>query len=183
MLLIGSTLLGSWFAMQAVHELGHVVGAWLTGGRVAQVVLWPTTISRTDLAENPRPLLVAWAGPVAGVILPLLAWAIAVAARLPGRFLLRFFAGFCLVANGLYLGFGSWGHVGDGGDLLRHGAAMWQLWLFGVAASVAGFGLWFGQGAHFGLGASPRPIAPGTALGAFAACLAFLVLALVVGGR
>lgn len=59
--LIGSTVLGSWLGMQAVHEAGHVVGAWLTDGRVARVVLHPLTISRTDLAENPRPLAVVWA--------------------------------------------------------------------------------------------------------------------------
>ena len=59
-ILMASTLLGSWLGMQAVHELGHVFGAWLTGGRVQQVVLHPLTISRTDLAENPSPLVVVW---------------------------------------------------------------------------------------------------------------------------
>jgi hypothetical protein len=70
-ILIASTLLGSWLGMQAVHELGHVAGAWLTGGRVEKVVLHPLTISRTDLAHNPAPLLVVWAGPTVGVLLPL----------------------------------------------------------------------------------------------------------------
>src|SRR3954465_3741643 len=95
--LISSTLLGSWLAMQAVHESGHVLGAWLTGGRVARVVLNPLPISRTDLADNPRPLLVVWAGPVVGVAVPLLLWAMAAAVRLTGAFVLRFFAGFCLL--------------------------------------------------------------------------------------
>jgi hypothetical protein len=36
-ILIGSLLL-SWLAMTVVHEFGHVVGAWLTGGTVAKVV-------------------------------------------------------------------------------------------------------------------------------------------------
>ncbi len=43
--LIGSFLPLCWLGMMAVHELGHVVGAWLTGGRVAKVVLHPLTIS------------------------------------------------------------------------------------------------------------------------------------------
>lgn len=73
-ILIASTLLGSWLGMQAVHEFGHVVGAWLTGGQVDRVVLHPLTISRTDLARNPHPLLVVWAGPVFGCLLPLDAW-------------------------------------------------------------------------------------------------------------
>jgi hypothetical protein len=68
--LITSTLLASWLGMQAVHELGHVLGAWLTGGRVTAVVLNPLTISRTDLAENPQPLFVVWAGPAFGVVFP-----------------------------------------------------------------------------------------------------------------
>ena len=51
-ILIGSTLLGSWLGMQAVHELGHVLGAWATGAEVRRVVLSPTTISRTDVVNN-----------------------------------------------------------------------------------------------------------------------------------
>src|SRR5437879_2266857 len=111
--LILSTVLGSWLGMQAVHEFGHVLGAWLTGGRVARVVLHPFTISRTDLADNPKPLVVVWAGPVVGVAIPVLLWAAAAAARRPGAFVLRFFAGFCLLANGLYIGVGSFNRVGD----------------------------------------------------------------------
>ena len=87
--LIGSTLIASWLGMQAVHESGHVLGAHLTGGRVARVVLHPLTISRTDLSHNPRPLLVVWAGPAVGVLLPLVLWGVAAGLRLPGAFVLR----------------------------------------------------------------------------------------------
>src|SRR5881394_1603306 len=99
--------------MQAVHESGHLLGAWLTGGRVARVVLYPLTISRTDLAENPNPLPVVWAGPVFGILLPLALWGAAVALRMPGAFVLRFFAGFCLIANGAYIAAGSLDGIGD----------------------------------------------------------------------
>ncbi|MCY2994781.1 MAG: hypothetical protein NTY19_44005, partial [Planctomycetota bacterium] len=71
LLLIATFLPLCWFAMMAVHELGHVIGAFASGGLVARVVLHPLTISRTDLSVNPHPLFVAWAGPVAGVLLPL----------------------------------------------------------------------------------------------------------------
>jgi hypothetical protein len=54
--LITSTIWGSWLGMQALHELGHVLGAWVTGGVVSRVVLDPRTFSRTDLAANPHPL-------------------------------------------------------------------------------------------------------------------------------
>lgn len=118
-ILIASTLLGSWLGMQAVHELGHVSGAWVTGGKVQRVVLHPLTISRTDLAENPSPLAVVWAGPLLGSLLPILLWLVAAAAKMPGNFVLQFFAGFCLIANGVYISLGSFGRIGDCGEMLR----------------------------------------------------------------
>jgi hypothetical protein len=181
--LISSTLLGSWLAMQAVHESGHVLGAWLTGGRVARVVLHPLTISRTDLADNPHPLIVAWAGPVVGIVVPLLFWGVAAASRLPGAFVLRFFAGFCLLANGLYIGVGSFDGVGDCGEMLRHGSQAWQLWLFGAVTAPAGLWLWHRQGPHFGLGQAKGQVNCGVAYGCLVGCLALLVLGVVVGGE
>jgi hypothetical protein len=181
--LIASTLLGSWLGMQAVHESGHVLGAWLTGGRVARVVLHPLTISRTDLADNPYPLAVVWAGPVVGVAAPLLLWALAAGVRMPGAFGLRFFAGFCLIANGLYIGVGSFGGVGDCGEMLRHGSELWHLWAFGAAAAPLGLWLWHGQGPHFGLGAADGQVSRGVAYGSLVVCLALLVLGFAVGGE
>jgi hypothetical protein len=182
-ILIASTVLGSWLGMQAVHELGHVLGAWLSGGRVARVVLHPLTISRTDLAHNPRPLVVVWAGPVLGVLLPLMLWGIAAAARMPGAFVLRFFAGFCLIANGAYIGVGSFDRIGDCGEMLRHGSQPWQLWLFGVVTVPAGFWLWHRQGPHFGLGPAHGKVSPGVAYASLAACVLLLILGFVVDGE
>ncbi len=79
-------------------------------------------------------------------------WGIAQLARLPIWYLLRFFAGFCAIANGAYIGVGSFGGVGDAGDLVRHGAAAWHLWLFGAICVPAGVLLWHGLGGHFGFG-------------------------------
>jgi hypothetical protein len=78
----------------------------------------------------------------------------AVAKSLRSRlfYLLQFFAGFCLIANGVYLGVGSFGGVGDAGDLLRHGAPQWMLIIFGLVCVPAGSCLWNGLGPHFGLG-------------------------------
>jgi hypothetical protein len=178
--LIVSAVLGSWLAMQAVHEFGHVAGAWLTGGRVARLVLHPLTISRTDLAENPRPLVVVWAGPVLGCLLPLAAWGLAAALRLPWAYLLRFFAGFCLVANGAYIAGGSFDGVGDAGGMLRHGSPAWWLWAFGAVAVPAGLALWHRQGPHFGLGAAKGKVSPAAAYACLAALLALITLGLVV---
>lgn len=152
--LIGSFLPLCWLGMMAVHELGHVLAAQLTGGTVTAVVLHPLAISRTDVSPNPHPLVVAWGGPVAGVLLPVLSWLAGRSARLSATYLLRFFAGFSLIANGAYLGAGSFTAVGDAGDLLRHGAPGWLLRVFGGLTIPLGFWLWHGLGPHFGLGES-----------------------------
>src|SRR3954470_17117757 len=154
LILIASTIVGSWLGMQAVHESGHVLGAWLTGGRVERVVLHPLTISRTDLAPNPRPLVFGWAGAVVGGLVPVALWLVAAWRKVPGAFVLRFFAGFCLLANGLYIGVGSFARVGDCGEMLRHGSAPWQLWLFGAITAPSGLILWHRQGSSFGFGAA-----------------------------
>jgi hypothetical protein len=135
------TVLVSWFAMQTIHELGHVLAAWLTGGEVQRVVLHPLQISRTDVSPNPHPLVVAWAGSIVGVGAPLF---MAVVARRANRLrtFCEFFAGFCLIANGAYIGVGSFEGVGDGGDLLRNGAAQWTLLAFGASSAACGLWIW-----------------------------------------
>jgi hypothetical protein len=181
--LVASTLIGSWLGMQAVHESGHVLAAWWTGGRVARVVLHPFTISRTDLADDPHPLEVAWAGAVVGVVIPLLLWAIAAAARIRAAFVLRWFAGFCLLANGLYIGVGSFDAVGDCGTLLRNGATPWQLWLFGLATAPVGLALWHGQGPHFGLGHAQGKVDRRIAYASLVVCVGLLILGFLVDGQ
>src|SRR5260221_3887279 len=151
-LLILSFITFSWLGFMVVHEFGHVFAAWLTGGSVSRVVLHPLQISWTALAHNPHPQIVAWGGPLFGSLAPLVFFAAARALRVPGFYLYSFFAGFCLIANGLYLIVDSFGRGGDGGTLLRHGASQWQLLLFGMLTAPAGFWLWHGIGAGFGLG-------------------------------
>lgn len=151
-ILIGSFIPLCWLGMMAVHELGHVVAATLSGGSITQIVLHPFEVSRTDVSPNPMPLFVIWTGPVVGVTLPLATWVTMKWLKSPGDYLVRFFAGFCLVANGAYLGVGSFEGIGDAGDLLRNGAAIWQLWLFGALTVPGGFLLWHRLGVCFGLG-------------------------------
>ncbi len=182
-LLIGSTIVGSWLGMQAVHEFGHIVGALATRGKVSRVVLHPLTISRTDLEENPQPLFVVWAGPVVGVILPLLFWLLAERLRWREAYVLRFFAGFCLLANGLYIAVGSIDHVGDAGVMLRNGSASWHLCFFGLVTAPVGLFLWHGQGQHFGLGKGRAPVNPRVAWICLGVCLALAALGFVMGGE
>lgn len=142
------TLLLSWLLMQVVHELGHMTAAWITGGRVAHVVLRPLAISRTDVKPNPHPLIVAWGGPVIGSALPVAIWLLTKLARRKVPFL-QFFVGFCLVANGAYIGVGSFQRIGDCNELLRYGSPIWSLWLFGALATVLGLWLWKGAPSYF----------------------------------
>ncbi len=141
-----------WLGMMALHELGHVVAAWVSGGTVTKVVLHPLAISRTDVAPNPSPLVVVWCGPLVGVLLPLVVWAIIRLAWPPLAPYARVFAGFCLIANGLYIGAGSFDGVGDAGEMLREGTPIWALWLFGVVGFGAGLALWNRTGPAFGFG-------------------------------
>ena len=92
--LIISFIAFSWLAMQVVHELGHVVAAWLTKAEITKVALHPCIVSRTDIGHNPHPSIVVWAGPIVGAALPLLAFLVAKVCRAPGVYLFRFFAGF-----------------------------------------------------------------------------------------
>ena len=151
-LLITTFVTFSWLSFMIVHEFGHVVTAWLTGGSVSRVMLHPLQISWTALGKNPHPQLVAWGGPVLGCLLPLCALGGAVWLRLPWIYLVRFFSGFCLIANGLYLLIDAFEQGGDGSTLLRHGAAQWHLLVFSAIATPVGFWLWHGLGHHFGFG-------------------------------
>ena len=144
--------------MQLVHELGHALAAWATGGRVERVVLLPWSISRTDVDPNPHPLIVVWGGPVIGIVIPVLLWGILSWRRSAVAPAMRFFAGFCLVANGHYLGVGSLGErIGDAGDLLQLGAPQWSLILFGVITVPCGLLLWHGQGRALGMAQGSAP--------------------------
>jgi hypothetical protein len=143
-LLFALLIFASWMLMQVVHESGHILGAWLSGGTVTEVVLNPLTISRTDVRPNPHPLIVVWAGPIVGVVLPIAIWIAARLIRFRYANLTQFFAGFCLIANGAYIGIGSFGRVGDCGEMLRNGSPIWLLWVFGAVTLAAGLYLWHG---------------------------------------
>lgn len=152
--MISSAVALSWLLMMAVHELGHVLHGWMSGATVACVVLPPVGFSRTDFAANPHPLFTAWGGVAWGCLLPLgLLAAVCLAAR-SYAYLAAWFAGFCLIANGVYLACGIFlgGNADDAGVILQHGGARWQLLVFGISAVGVGLYLWNGLGPHFGFG-------------------------------
>jgi len=181
-LLIVSVLPLSCLGMMIVHELGHVLAALASGGTVAKIVLYPLEFSRTDLAENPHPLFVACGGALGGTILPLFFLWIAKWKRLSTCYLFLFFAGFCLVVHGIYLGVVSFMNAADAGDLMRHGTPHWVLVLFGVATVPSGFLLWNGLGAHYGLGVGGR-VRHLDAIVTFILLLAVVGIEVLVGSR
>jgi hypothetical protein len=174
-LLVIGTAIASWLGMQIVHEFGHIAGAWSTGGRVVHVELAPWTISRTDVAPNPSPLVERWAGPFIGSLLPVVFWLIAASLKRTWAYLLRFFAGFCLIANGAYLGAGAFWPVGDAADILRIEASRWPLALFGIVTFSGGLALWHRLGPAFGLGPGSTPIDHRHAIGVWCVAAAIIV--------
>jgi hypothetical protein len=176
LLLIVSTLGLSWLGMMVVHEFGHVLFAWISSGIIARVVLGPLEFSRTELQRNPHPLFVAWGGALVGVALPLLVAGISRRLRWPGWYIVQFFAGFCLIANGIYLGVVSFmPNAADPGDMMREGTPQWLLILFGVFTFPLGILLWNRLGKHFGLGPESCMVQRGAALATFT-CLLVLVI-------
>jgi hypothetical protein len=104
-----------------------------------------------------------WLGPIVGWVLPLALFAI-----VPRRFnvlkpVARFFAGFCLVANGAYIALGSFSAVGDCGEMLRTGTPHWAMLCFGVLTIPLGFYLWNGLGSPTHFLKNPSMVAPKTA--------------------
>ena len=159
--------------MMAVHEFGHVIGAIVTGGIVERVVLHPLTISRTDVLPNPNPAIVVWLGPILGCLIPAIVWWFIPPKHLVARNIAMFFTGFCLLANGAYIAFGSLDRVGDCGVMLKQGAPHWTLWLFGAVTISIGFYLWHQLGSLKQFFANPSLIDP---IWAYSLCGALFVL-------
>lgn len=181
--LIASTLGLGWLGMQIVHELGHVACAWAAGEAIERVVLHPLAISRTDATHNRHPLLVIWGGPILGTFLPLGILGVSKLACPSLAYMFRFFAGFCLIANGAYLGVGSINGVGDAGDLLRYGAFLWSLIAFGLVSVTLGLFLWNGLGPHFGLGRLRVEVDRKATLGTFGLLLIVVIIETLAGSR
>lgn len=178
LLLLASLLPLCWLLMQVVHEAGHIIATVATGGKVTKVVLHPLAISRTDVSPNPVPLVVVWAGPLLGTAIPLGLFFLARQTKWQAAFLLRFFAGFCAIANGLYIGVGSFQGIGDAGEMLQFGSPIWSLWLTGLLFVPLGFLLWNNQGSAFGFGKQPQEISPQVVWGTFAMLVIVVVLEL-----
>lgn len=177
-LLIGSTLGFSWLMMMVVHEFGHMLHLWATGGSIAKVVLQPLDISTTIPISNPQPLVTVWGGAIWGSLLPLLFYGVIRAIDPELAYLPRFFAGFCLIANGGYLIAGTLGNAGDAAIMLLLGNPAWLLIAIGLPPFAAGLYLWHGLGPHFGLAAARGKVDRRAAVGMTAALVVLVVFEL-----
>jgi hypothetical protein len=177
-----TTVLFSFLGAQAVHEAGHVLGAWWTGGTVQRVVLHPLALSRTDVFPNPAPHFVVWAGPLFGCVAPLLVYGVVWLLRVPGVYLFRFFAGACMVMNGAYIGLASFTGDGDADIMLLCGSPRWLLMLFGVVALGSGLFLWHNQGKYFGIGREAKGVHPVAALATVVLLVTLVAVELAFAG-
>ncbi len=141
-----AVVVGSWYAMMGVHEAGHCLGAMATGGRIERVEMPLVGFSRTDVSGSRCPLAVVWAGPVFGAAAPLVLLALLGFVGRRVKHVLLFFVGFCLLANGAYIGAGALVQAGDCCDLLQHGSPFWLLVAFGTVSSAAGLFAWHRMG-------------------------------------
>lgn len=176
--IVTASVVSAWLWMMIVHETGHVIFAWMTGGTVERVWIPLAGISWTQLSTNPNPVAVAWGGFIVGSLLPVAVWGTVAALRLriePG---LRFFASFCLLANGAYMASALGYPVGDVEDILAFGGARWPLMLAGPIAVVSGLAV-LGQAGPRGLIARAHRAGTAGACWAGAALAAAVVLARV----
>lgn len=165
-----------WLAMMSLHELGHVLAGLLTGGDIARVVIYPLTISRTDLSVNPHPAIVVWAGPLIGVLIPTFLWIATHQWKWSQAGLVQFFAGFCLIANGAYIAGGALEGIGDCGVMRETGTPLWLMWGFGILTVPAGFWLWHQLGSLSDWWQHPQRISVQSAWNMFLAVVSLIVL-------
>ncbi|MGB8983563.1 MAG: M50 family metallopeptidase [Anaerolineales bacterium] len=139
--LFGSFAIGYNLAT-AVHELGHAIVIWATGGTVARIVLHPFTWSYTYYSPSPGyPILTSWAGILFESLLALLL------AALVWRWRQRSWALLCLVIaimalakGGLYASIDALLQTGgDSTDLIWLGVP--RALVIGVGAVLVGIGI------------------------------------------
>ena len=135
------TLLLSWYPFMCTHEFGHIISAKLNGGQVEEVILVPWRFSQTVISGSTDSLMDVWAGPFIGVLVPcLLCLTLKIIRK--SNFYTTTFCGFCLLANGLYLGVGWIDKVGDCKDILANGGNVTSMIIFGLCACASGLLFW-----------------------------------------
>ncbi|MEO1497784.1 MAG: GNAT family N-acetyltransferase [Planctomycetota bacterium] len=126
-------------AAACAHELGHVLGAYATGGRITSVELRPWRLGHTLVSPNPHPSVVLWSGFLVGWIAPFATrpawrttrWLIGPA--------LRAWAWFSWLAFGSYLALAGGERLTDTGQLVAVGWPVWLLVAIGGGVALVGY--------------------------------------------
>lgn len=124
-----------------LHELGHGVAVWLSGGKISSIVLHPFSWNWISYHSNPNPLLASWGGVLFGVLFAVALSSIALLARSPFLTPLYLLAGCALATNGIYLAVAAVADVGDAGNLLSQGVPRAFLVAVGLFLMLLSF-LW-----------------------------------------
>jgi hypothetical protein len=126
-----------------LHELGHILSGWLSGGEFRYIDVYPFHFSTTILQPNPYPGLVTWSGLLLGWALPLLTipfWHVEWSGIGPA---LQSWSAYCWLAFGAYLALAAGESLSDTGQLMTAG---WSVSiLFVVGAVVASGGYYIGR--------------------------------------
>lgn len=95
-------------------------------------------------------------------------------------YLFTFFAGFCLIANGVYLALGSFEGIADAGDMIWLGTPQWVLIVFGLLTAPFGFWLWHLASPELGFGKQPKRVSKQHAYGLAVAATLVVILAFLI---
>lgn len=119
-----------------LHEFGHVLGFWYSGGTVVRIVMQAPLPAGHVNGHGPKELahFWVWGGVVFGSIITVAPLAIAMRRRFPPLicFAALMTAAFCLGHNGMYLFIGSVIPFSDAFDMINLGAPRWFLFVLGV---------------------------------------------------
>lgn len=94
-----------------------------------------------------------------------------------------FVAGFCLIANGAYIGVGAFDPVGDAKELVALGVSRWVLFGYGVVALGAGLWIWHRCSERLGFGRDRKAVVASHTWGVSGVCVLVTLLGLLFGNR
>lgn len=118
----GFLLMGSLFAAANIasflHEAGHVLGVWCTGGHASGIVIHPFSWSHAHAFSINHEGVVIWAGSVLGSLFGILVTLSVLKWRRPGLLIPLLVGVVACIYNGVYLLLGSVFKLGGDGTLL-----------------------------------------------------------------
>jgi hypothetical protein len=117
-----------------LHELGHALGYWVSGGTVKAIVMEAPLPAGHVKGISPNSFLPVWGGVGFGTLIAMapLFTARWLAGRTCVRFAMMMTAAFCLGHNGMYLFVGGLIPFADASFMIALGTPRWLLFLFGI---------------------------------------------------